>query len=136
MRKVFMVFCLTLLVSSLVISVYAQEQKVRVKEPEKAVETENIQYDKTPINKLGRGLINTGTFWAEVPAQAFKVTNERDPLMGATLGVAEGLFTGLLRGLSGIYDTLTFILPPYDKPMMKPDYALKNADDRIKEYLW
>jgi putative exosortase-associated protein (TIGR04073 family) len=109
---------------------------VRVKEPEKAVETENIQYDKTPINKLGRGLINTGTFWAEVPAQAFKVTNERDPLMGATLGVAEGLFTGLLRGLSGIYDTLTFILPPYDKPMMKPDYALKNADDRIKEYLW
>jgi len=31
---------------------------------------------------------------------------------------------------------VTFFAPPYDKPLMEPEYAMKEADDNIKDYLW
>jgi len=94
-----------------------------------------VNYDNTALNKLGRGLINTGTCWMEIPTSIFKVSKEKDPLTGTTLGTAEGLVNGVLRGLTGIFDTVTFILPPYNKPLMNPEYVLQEADQATKDYL-
>lgn len=100
------------------------------------IDADTINYENTALNKLGRGVINTATAWAEIPAEVCKVSRERDPFLGATLGVVEGTITGVIRGVSGLIDAFTFFMPPYDKPMMKPEYALNHADEQFKEYLW
>lgn len=97
---------------------------------------DDISYKNTPINKLGRGTINTATCWAEVPARVFKVSNKYDPLTGLTLGTVEGVFSGIFRGLTGIFDAVTFLIPPYNKPVMQPEYALARLDGEIEDYLW
>jgi putative exosortase-associated protein (TIGR04073 family) len=99
-------------------------------------DTADIQYENSPVNKLGRGLINTATCWAEIPGEVARVSNETNPAIGFTLGVVQGTINTLIRGAMGIVDTLTFFAPPYDKPMMKPEYALVSADENIKNYLW
>jgi putative exosortase-associated protein (TIGR04073 family) len=103
---------------------------------DQAMESGEIQYTDSPVNKLGRGVVNTATCWAEIPAEIFAVSKDSDPVLGCTLGLAQGIFAGLLRGLTGIYDTLTFFAPPYDKPLMEPEYALQSVDQKQKEYLW
>lgn len=100
------------------------------------IDRDDITYTDTPINKLGRGVINMATFWLEIPAEVAKVSHEQDPATGVTVGVMGGVVTGVVRGLSGIYDTVTFPVCPYDKPVVKPEYAWTAADKQIKAWLW
>jgi putative exosortase-associated protein (TIGR04073 family) len=99
-------------------------------EPDKAA------YDNTPMSKLNRGAVNSATFWAEIPADVAKVSKEKDPVAGCTLGVMQGTFNAVVRGFTGLFDVVTFFAPPYNKPLMKPEYAVNRADENIKEYLW
>ena len=100
------------------------------------IDRDEIPYSKAPINKLERGVINMATFWLELPAEVAKVSDEQDPAAGATVGVVNGVITSAIRGVTAIYDTATFALPSYTKPVMKPEYAWKAADDKIRAYLW
>jgi len=100
------------------------------------LDASKISYTNSPMNKLGRGLINTVTCWTEVPSQVTKVSQESNPALGCTIGLAEGVTATLVRCLTGLFDVITFALPPYNKPILKPEYALKEADSNIKEYLW
>lgn len=99
-------------------------------------DTENTSFADTPVNKLERGLINTTTFWAEIPADMAKETGQKNLFFGSTVGVAEGSIKAVERGAEGLFDTLTCLFPPYNKPLMQPEYALTRADDNVKEYLW
>ncbi|MDD5594744.1 MAG: exosortase system-associated protein, TIGR04073 family [Candidatus Omnitrophica bacterium] len=130
LRILFFLFALMMLVGGHRQQCQAEEQK----ETESAnIDSRNIQYDKTPLNKLGRGVVNTLTCLLEVPGEAIKVGQEKDPLTGATLGIVEGFCTAGLRGLTGIFDTITFFIPPYDKPKMLPEYALQSFLEKSKE---
>jgi putative exosortase-associated protein (TIGR04073 family) len=100
------------------------------------VDADKIPYGSRPINKLDRGIVNGATFWSEVPAEVARVSKEQDPLMGFTVGIVHGTITGVVRAGSALFDTLTFFVPPYDKPVMKPEYAYKRCDDKIKDLLW
>ena len=100
------------------------------------IDRDTIPYSSTPLNKLERGVVNMATFWAEIPAEVAKVSNEQDPAVGATVGLVNGTITSVIRGLTGIYDTVTFPIPSYTKPAMKPEFALKTADDRLRALLW
>ena len=104
--------------------------------PEFQVERDKIAYNKSPINKLERGVINLATFWLELPAEVAKVSVEQDPAAGVTIGVVNGVFTSAVRAGTAIYDTATFFIPSYSKPAMKPEYAWKSADDKIRALLW
>jgi len=100
------------------------------------VDRDEIPYSTGPIHKLSRGVINMATFWLEIPAEVAKVTKEQDPAAGATIGLVDGTLTGVVRGATAIFDTATFFVPSYTKPAMKPEYAWKAADDRIRALLW
>jgi putative exosortase-associated protein (TIGR04073 family) len=65
-----------------------------------------------------------------------EVSGETNPAIGFTLGAVEGTITGLVRGVTGIFDTLTCIFPPYDEPVMQPEYAMEGADAKMQEYFW
>ncbi|MBN2831635.1 MAG: exosortase system-associated protein, TIGR04073 family [Candidatus Omnitrophica bacterium] len=97
------------------------------------IDADKIPYATSPLNKLNRGLINGASFWTELPAEVAKVSKEQNPAMGATVGVVQGTITGVVRGATALFDTFTFFIPPYDKPVMKPEYALNRCDDKMKE---
>lgn len=104
--------------------------------PPVEIDRDEIPYAGSPVNKLERGIINMATFWMELPAEVAKVSNEQDPAAGVTIGVVNGTITSAMRALAGVYDTITFPVPSYTKPAMKPEYAWKAADDKIRALLW
>jgi len=109
-------------------NIFAEEEN----KADALIDAGNIPYERTPVNKLGRGMINLFTCLAEVPAEAYKVTQEKDALTGCTLGVVEGFGTAFLRGLTGLVDAVTFLFPPYDKPLMTPEYAYTDVMNKFK----
>ncbi len=86
----------------------------------------------SPANKIGLGALNAATSWAEIPKQINAVSQKHNPLVGATVGLGEGIVTGLVRGASGVVDMATFTLPPYDKPLIEPAYQVKKPDQGFK----
>jgi putative exosortase-associated protein (TIGR04073 family) len=90
-------------------------------------------YGKTPFNKLTRGVLNMSTFYLEVPANVIRVGKEKnDYFIGATIGTAQGFFACMLRALTGVYDTVTFVIPPYNRPVMQPEYAVQSIEEAQK----
>ena len=76
----------------------------------------------TPATKLGNGLTNLFTGWVEIPNHISEVSNERDMLAGITIGAIEGSVYAVGRTAAGALDTVTFVFPSYDKPIMEPLY--------------
>jgi putative exosortase-associated protein (TIGR04073 family) len=97
---------------------------------------DEISFANSPINKLERGVVNMATFWMELPAEIAKVSKEQDPAAGFTVGMVNGIIISAVRGATAIYDTATFPVASYTKPMMKPEYAWQAADEKIKAWLW
>ncbi|MDD5282289.1 MAG: exosortase system-associated protein, TIGR04073 family [Candidatus Omnitrophica bacterium] len=86
----------------------------------------------SPLHKLERGAINIITCPIELPASMLSVADEKGEIFGFFIGAAEGVFTALFRALSGIYDTATFLIPSYSKPIMEPEYAIQSLEDALK----
>lgn len=76
--------------------------------------------------KLGRGIVNDLTFPLEVPKQIYLTTKEDHILSGLTFGLAKGICHGALRLASGVYDTVTFLIPRYEKVLMEPKFVLED----------
>jgi len=121
---------------ALTVNAFAEEPNKQAVNSSPVIQADEINYQDSPANKLGRGIGNTATCWAEIPQGMIDVSQKSDPFLGATLGFFQGTFTALVRGATGLYDTITFAIPPYDKPLMQPEYALQNADGKFKQYLW
>lgn len=98
--------------------------------------TDEMQFENTPLNKLGRGVINTASCWTEIIGQSAKVSKEKNLFLGLTIGVTEGVITGLVRGLTGILDITTFLFPPYNQPLVEPEYNLKSANDKLDNFIF
>ena len=77
------------------------------------------------FDKLGRGLINGATGWCEYPKQIVETSKEDNVAVGLTWGQLKGVGMGIARTGLGVYDTATFYLPPYDKPVMEPKYVFE-----------
>lgn len=91
--------------------------------------TSNNGYQNTPVNKLGRGLSNILTFYLEIPASELQTCKcQGDSFFSFFTGTLKGVFTALYRGFTGVLDTVTFFAPPYDQPLMQPEYAEQSLD--------
>jgi putative exosortase-associated protein (TIGR04073 family) len=82
--------------------------------------------ENNALVKLGRGLTNAVTGAIEIPKQIYLVSKEKEPFTGITYGTAKGICYGVLRTSAGVYDTLTFVIPPYNKPVMEPEYVFEG----------
>ncbi len=80
------------------------------------------------FNKLGRGVMNTVTGWLEYPNQIVEVSKEYNPFAGATFGQAKGVGYGVYRTGVGVFDTVTFLIPPYDATYMQPKFVFGQED--------
>ena len=77
-----------------------------------------------PGTKLGNGLGNALTGWMEIPRQVSEVSSEQNAFAGMTYGLLQGVLYGTGRTAAGAFDAVTFVIPPYDKPIMEPNYNL------------
>lgn len=139
MKKFFVMVCAAFFVVSISASVYAVDT-LDLKGPTTSgeadkpgfpikVEDTTKTYGKTPFNKLTRGVFNVSTFFLEVPAATMRVSKEENnAFVGGTVGFAQGLFTGILRLGTGVFDTVTCVIPPYNKPLMEPEFAVQSID--------
>lgn len=89
-------------------------------------------YANTPVEKMGVGIINTTTSWADIPGKIAEVSERDNLFLGVTLGFGEGLVSGIARGASGVADVATFGLAPYDSPLMEPQYKVENPNEGFK----
>ena len=92
-----------------------------------------ILYQGGSSRKLGRGLANVLTSWAELPLGMERTAREEGQLAGLTLGLLRGLGRTLLRTVDGAFETLTFLLPNPGNigyaPMLQPEYI--NLEDLL-----
>jgi len=89
-------------------------------------------YADTPVEKMGVGIINTTTSWADVPQKVAEVSERDNIFLGVTLGLGEGIVSGLARGASGVADVATFGLAPYNRPAIEPTYKVENPNEGFK----
>lgn len=144
MKKIILVLCALLPIIAVSVDHYAQaaidadgEEYIYMGPTRvNVVDADDMPYANNPINKLGRGLINGATFWAELPTKVISVSKENGQFMGATVGLAQGTIASVIRAGTAVVDTVTFLIPPYNQPIMKPEYAINHADEQVKEYLW
>jgi len=76
------------------------------------------------------------TCWTEIPAGALDASNKQTEhrVIGWFYGSTVGSVTTLFRVLTGAFDVITFLIPPYNKSLMKPEYAYQNLQDKIEEH--
>jgi len=72
----------------------------------------------TLFTKLGRGIGNIVLAPIEIPVTAFNVCAETDVAVGLTAGVIAGIAACVERKVAGAVDIVTFLFPPYDRPII------------------
>lgn len=73
-------------------------------------------------SKLRRGLANFATGWVEIPIAMDKAIKESNPVFGIVVGLVKGTAKAVGRTASGVFDTVTFPIPPYDKTWLDPEF--------------
>ena len=73
-------------------------------------------------SKLRRGLANFATGWVEIPIAMDKSIKESNPVFGVIVGGIKGTVTGIVRTASGLFDMVTFPVPPYEKTWLNPEF--------------
>lgn len=132
MKTIVFAICVFLVSLFFVKDIFGQESTTTMRPDTSAqplVDSRDTGFEKTPFNKLVRGITNTTFFWLEVPAGMSETAKEENnEFVGASMGLLKGIFTGFLRAVTGIFDTVTFIIPPYKKPLMDPEYVFSRFD--------
>ncbi|MDD2751944.1 MAG: exosortase system-associated protein, TIGR04073 family [Candidatus Omnitrophica bacterium] len=150
MKKLMIMLCAALFIFPTTLSIYAQVEEAAIsasplmqlrshqvnplaldKDNRPAaflnqINAEADTYTDSPIDKMSDGVLNTTTAWTDIPRQVSKVSQEENLFAGMVVGFGEGLFNGMARGASGVIDMATCGVPPYDQPLMKPEYKVKK----------
>ncbi len=78
--------------------------------------------------KLGRGIVNAATGWAEFFRSIYDKSIEHDPVTGLLYGSLHGVGMVVVRTTSGVYEAATFLFPtPREfKSTIKPEYVWQD----------
>jgi len=79
-------------------------------------------YAENAGGKLRRGLANFATGWVEIPMAMDKAIKESNPVFGIIVGGIKGTVKGIARTAAGVYDVVTFPIPPYGKTWISPEF--------------
>jgi len=76
-------------------------------------------------NKLARGVANIATGWLELPKQIYITCKEEGYAKGLTVGPVKGIGMSLVRTVSGVGETVTFVIayPGFYDPFFDPSYV-------------
>jgi len=83
-------------------------------------------------DKVSGGLVNAATSWTDIPREVARTTREENIIIGATFGLGKGVAYSFVRGTGGAVDVAIFGMPPYDKPLLQPEYRSEAGNDGFK----
>lgn len=83
-------------------------------------------YAENAGDKLRRGLANFATGWVEIPTAMDKSIKESNPVFGIIVGAVKGTAKGIVRTAAGVFDTVTFPIPPYNKTWVNPEFIVES----------
>lgn len=108
------VVCISLMVFGMTTPASAQETSSRI---------------NGPLRKLGRGIANVATCPIELLRTTETVTTREGFLAGATVGVLQGVWRTVLRGVVGVFEVATFFqeIPPGYRPLIQPEFAFGES---------
>ena len=104
---------LTTLFCALMVPAFAQDAPPAL--PDNA-QQEGPRY--TLFTKFFRGIGNIIASPFEIPVTAYAVATETDVFIGASAGSVAGAMAGVERLGCGVMDVITFLFPPYDRPII------------------
>jgi len=85
-------------------------------------------YANSPISKAGDGVLNAVSAWVDIPEGISDEAVNTNIFLGLTIGLGKGLADGVKREVAGIADFATCGFPPYDKPLVAPEYEVNHPD--------
>lgn len=91
--------------------------------PQQPTEEEGPRF--TIFSKLFRGIGNVIISPFEIPVTAFNVSADTDVFIGVSMGSVAGVAAGVERLACGALDIVTFLFPPYDRPLL--NYAVGKS---------
>ena len=82
-------------------------------------------YVSGSLRKLGRGIANVVTCPIELPRTVEKVALRDGYLAGGTVGILQGAWRTILRGVVGVFEVVTFPaeIPKGFAPLIRPEFA-------------
>lgn len=82
------------------------------------------------MTKLGRGIANIFTSPAELLRTPSLHMQREGTLAGSTVGVIHGVWRMLLRGVTGVFEVVTFCaeIPKDFAPLMHPEYVWAHGN--------
>ena len=77
------------------------------------------------LRKLGRGVANIVTCPIELPRTIENVALKDGYVAGATVGILQGVWRTVLRGVAGVFEVVTFPaeIPEGFTPLIKPEFV-------------
>ena len=98
--------------------------------PPQAIEERSMAVDGA-LRKLGRGIANIATCPVEL-LRTPELVGQRDGYTAAlTVGVLQGLWRTVLRGLGGVFEIVTFYaeIPEGYDPLIMPEFVFGSPSD-------
>ena len=98
--------------------------------PVSAADEPGSPYVHGMLRKLGRGITNIATCPVELLRKPEQLLHEKGPLAAASVGALQGVWMTLVRGVVGVYETVTFFVESPDnfEPILKPEFAFGEPD--------
>ena len=95
-----------------------------------AVAEEKPSYVNGALRKFGRGLANIATCPAELVRVPTLVGRQDGNVAALSVGLVQGTWRTALRGIAGVYEVTTFIVPiPRDfRPVITPEFVYAHGD--------
>jgi len=87
----------------------------------------NSVYAQDCLRKLGRGISNAALGFLELPMNIQSVGEESGVVAAVSHGILKGLARTVLRTVTGVYETATFIIPVpknYKPILTNPEFVL------------
>jgi putative exosortase-associated protein (TIGR04073 family) len=76
--------------------------------------------------KLARGFTNLIGCWLELPKQVILVSKDENLFHGLTYGFVKGIGMGFFRLADGAFETVSCVIPPYDKVLVEPEFVFEG----------
>ena len=82
------------------------------------------------LSKLGRGLANVATCPLELIRMPELIGRKDGMVAGTTVGIVKGLWQGLVRGVTGVFEVATFYaeIPKGYAPLVKPEFVWADGN--------
>jgi putative exosortase-associated protein (TIGR04073 family) len=95
------------------------------------LQVKELTQDQYPAfeKKFADGVTNVATSWTQIPQKVVKVSNDDNILAGTTVGLGEGIVSGVERAAIGTIEIVTTPIAPNQVSSLKAQYKVAHPEE-------